>query len=391
MELRDWKKLLTPWRAAGPYGYVADPDELIGGNRVRLLHDGKEAFPEMLSEIAKAKESVNLETYTLRDDRTGRLFADALIERARAGVPVRLIFDAVVSYQLSGRFIQRLRNSGVQLLEYHPVAPWRPRWAWGRRDHRKILVVDGKVGFTGGLNIADEYASLDGGGGGWRDMHVRLEGPAAHEFERLFRSVWFKKTGRWFPADGSRAAKAGDSLVHVAANQEFLRRRFIRKAFLHAIEHARRRISIAVAYFIPDRTIRRALYDAVKRDVKVDILVPEMADIPAVSYASQFLYERHLAQGIRLFAWSGPTLHAKAIAVDRIWASIGSYNITHRSLMHNLEVNLHILDRRFAGELDDSIRGDALRSREVRLDEWILRPPLEKLRDRFFWLLRYWF
>jgi cardiolipin synthase len=391
MELRDWKKLLTPWRAAGPSGYVSDPDELVGGNRVKLLHDGKEAFPEMLDAIASAKESVNLETYILRDDKTGRKFVDALSERAAKGIIVRLIFDAVGSYTLSSRFIQHLRNRGVQILEYHPVAPWRPRWAWGRRDHRKILVVDGKIAFAGGLNIGDNYAPAEEGGAGWRDMHVRVDGPAAHELERIFRSTWFKNTGRWFPAEGSRADKTGDSLVHVAANQEFLKRRFIRKAFIHAIERARRRISIAVAYFIPDRGIRRALYDAVKRDVKVEILVPKLSDVPAVSYASQYLYERHLLRGLRLYEWPGPTLHAKTIAVDRIWASIGSYNITHRSLMHNLEVNLHVLDRRFAGELDDAIREDIAESAELHLDDWNTRPYWDRVRERFFWLLRYWF
>ncbi|TBR23822.1 cardiolipin synthase ClsB [bacterium] len=390
MELRDWRRLLLP-RAAGRAGYFAFPEETTRGNRLQLLEDGREAYPAMLAAIAAARETVHLETYILRADKAGRLFSDALIERARHGVAVRLIFDAVGSLDLPGSFVQALRNAGVQVLEYHPVAPWRPRWAWGRRDHRKTLVVDGSVAFTGGVNISEVYLPPEQGGSGWRDLHVRVEGPAAYDLDRLFRQVWHSKTGRWFPLVGQPGERHGHSLVHVAANSEFLRRQLIRRALLHSIRRSRRRVVGAVAYFIPDRRVRRALFSAVKRGVRVDLLVPEVSDIPAVAYASQFYYDTLLSHGVRLHAWPGTVLHAKAFAVDRLWASIGSYNITNRSLVSNLEVNLNVLDRGFAGRLEEVITSDIARSREIKLDEWRKRPYSELVLERLFWLLRSWF
>ncbi|MDE2292829.1 MAG: cardiolipin synthase B, partial [Elusimicrobia bacterium] len=311
MELRDWRRVLPP-RAAGRGGYFADPDAATRGNRLRLLNDGREAYPAMLEAVAAARETVHLETYILSADRAGRRFADALIERSRQGVSVRLIFDAVGSLELPGSYVQALRNAGVQTLEYHPVAPWRPRWAWGRRDHRKILVVDGAVGFTGGINVSDDALPKEEGGGGWRDLHVRIEGPAAYDLDRLFRAVWHAKTGRWFPLVGHPEHRPGSTLVQVAANQEFLRRFLIRRALLRAIRHSRRRVVAAIAYFIPGRRLRRALFGAAGRGVDVDILVPEVWDVPLVSYASRYYFDTLLRHGVRLHAWPGTVLHAKA-------------------------------------------------------------------------------
>lgn len=390
VELQDWRRLLLP-RAAGRAGYFAFPEETTRGNRLALLEDGREAYPAMLAAIAAARETVHLETYIFRGDRAGRLFADALTERARHGVAVRLIFDAVGSMDLPGSFIQALRNAGVQVLEYHPVAPWRPRWSWGRRDHRKTLVIDGAVAFTGGVNISEVYLPPEQGGQGWRDLHVRIEGPAAYDLDRLFRQVWHSKTERWFPLAGHPEGRRGSSLVHVAANSEFLRRQLIRRALLHSIRRSRRRVVGAIAYFIPDRRLRHALFAAVKRGVRVDLLVPEVSDIPAVAYASRFYYDTLLSHGVRLHAWPKTVLHAKAFAVDRLWASVGSYNITNRSLVSNLEVNLNILDRGFASRLEDVITADIAASREIKLEEWRARPYPERVLERFFWLLRSWF
>jgi len=391
MRLRDWRRFLSPWRAGGPAGYAARPDRFIGGNRIQLLRDGREAYPAMLEAVSRAETSVHLETYILRGDATGWRFAEAMAERARAGLDVRVIFDSVGSFELSGEFIQFLRNNGVRFLEYHPVAPWRSRWSWTKRDHRKLLIVDSKVGFAGGMNISGDHAPAEDGGGGWRDIDVRVEGPAAREMERIFRSVWHRETGRWFHSEAATPFRPGSSLIDVAANREFRDRQRIRRALIHAIERSRQRITAAIAYFIPDRGIRKALYDAAKRGVEVSILVPETSDIPAVDLAGRRLYAKHLSRGLRLFAWPGPVLHAKAMAVDRTWSSVGSYNITHRSLMHNLELNMHILDRAFAAELDDALGTDIGRSREILLSEWRGRPASEKLLEQLFFLLRYWF
>ncbi|TPW19746.1 MAG: phospholipase family protein [Elusimicrobia bacterium] len=190
---------------------------------------------------------------------------------------------------------------------------------------------------------------------------------------------------------GHPESRRGSSLVHVAANSEFLRRQLIRRALLHSIRRSRRRVVGAIAYFIPDRRLRRALFAAVKRGVRVDLLVPEVSDIPAVAYASRFYYDTLLSHGVRLHAWPKTVLHAKAFAVDRLWASVGSYNITNRSLVSNLEVNLNILDRGFASRLEDVITSDIAASREIKLADWRARPYSERVLERFFWLLRSWF
>ena len=391
MELTPWQRIILPSSIARLAAYIDEPEDLVAGNALTLLRDGREAYPAMLAAIESAKNSVHLETYILRDDKTGRRFSDVLCAKAQSGVDVRLIFDAVGSIHLPSRFIQKLRNHGVRVLEYRPVAPWRHRWGWSRRDHRKILVVDGRTGFAGGLNIADDYAAKEEGGSGWRDTHVRIDGPAAYDLERLFRSVWFKETGRWFASDSDLGFKPGEARVQVAANQEFLNRFLIRRSYLYAIGRAQKRILIANAYFIPDRRIRKALYDARARGVDVRVLVPTASDAPPVDYASRRLFSRHMANGLKLYRWPGPVLHAKTMTVDGIWSAVGSYNFTHRSLHHNLEVNLHILDKRFSENLEETLLRDMRNCAPLSAGDWDRRPLSEKILERVSYFFRYLF
>ena len=384
--------LFPHWRrkpAPDQESYCDAPAEFKGGNHCTLLVDGKQAYPAMLEAIAKARRTVHLESYILRSDRTGWEFARLMGDRARDGVAVRVIFDAVGSMDLSADYVQYLRNRGVQQLEYHPVAPWRPRWAWGRRDHRKVLVVDGRVGFTGGLNISDHYAD-PAYGGGWHDMAVRIDGPAAYELDHLFRTVWVRETGRWFSLAGDAERAGGDSLVRVSANQEFLRRHRIRKAYLYALRRAGKRVAIANAYFVPDRKTRRTLYAATRRGACVRVLVQGESDVPAVAWAGRRLFDEHLRHGVRLFVWPGPVLHAKTVAIDGMWSSVGSYNMDHLSLLRNLEVNLHLLDERFTRELEDQFDRDVSQSQELDLAEWRRRPWQDKLLEEAFYRARYW-
>ncbi|MBI4385792.1 MAG: cardiolipin synthase [Elusimicrobia bacterium] len=370
--------------------YCETPDAFSKGNKLTVLNNGREAYPAMMAAIAQARKTIHLETYILRSDRIGWEFAKLLGEKARTAVQVRLIYDSMGSMELSRGYLQYLRNHGISILEYHPVAPWRRRWGWGRRDHRKILVVDGHVGFTGGINIADDYAPLEEGGGGWRDIHVRIEGPGAYELDRIFRETWFRETGRWFAIDGGHDGEAGPSFVMATANQEFLHRHRIRRAYRYAVRRARRYVSIANPYFIPDRAIRRVLFRAGGRGVRVRVLVPGHSDVPAVSYASRHRYEDLLRHGVRIFEWPGPVLHSKTVVVDGIWSAVGSYNMDHRSWLHNLEVNLHVLDRDFAQKLQEGFERDILASREINLPQWRRRPWEEKLLERLFYFARYW-
>jgi len=374
--------------ASGDFSW--DYDEYVPGNSLALYVRGKDLFPAMQAAIEKAETSVHLETYILGSDQTGQAFAALLAKKARTGVRVRVIYDSIGSMDLDPRLETLMRNAGVQILEYHPVAPWRPSWAWNRRDHRKILVCDGRVGFVGGMNLNDENAPADIGGGDWRDAHVRVEGPAARDLDLLFRDVWSEQTGRWFETAGDGATR-GPARVKIAANQELMNRFVIREAYVNALTAAREEVSIANAYFIPDWRIRRALARAARRGVDVRVMVPGHSDSSAVWHAMRARYDSLLTRGVRIFEWQGPMMHAKAVVVDRLWASVGTYNLDHRSLQHNLEVNLNVLDRAFAGELASQFELGLQGSREIILADWRRRPLLERVRERLWVSFDYFF
>ncbi len=390
MELQSLRTLLRRAKP-GSGDFSRHIDHYVGGNKLTLLPDGAAVFKSMWEAIEAAKESIHLETYILRSDATGQEFSRRLQEKARKGVRVRLIFDSVGAMDIDPVFLNRLRNAGVQILEYHPIAPWRPRWSWGRRDHRKILVVDGKTAFMGGVNISHAHMAREEGGEGWRDTHVRLEGPAAYELDGLFRATWFKETGRWFRSEGHPEHKRGHSLVWVAANEEFLHRYRIRAAYLNALRAAQREVLIANAYFLPDLRIRRALAAAARRGVSVKILLQGHSDVAAVQYASHYRFDFLLRHGVRLFEYQGSVLHAKTADVDGVWSAVGSYNMDHRSLMHNLEVNLHVLDREFSAQMAQRLKADLGGAREIKLNEWRRRPRRDKFFEWFFHLFRYFF
>lgn len=336
----------------------------------------------MLDAIARAERTVHLETYLLREDRTGRRFAGALRGAARRGVRVRLVVDALGSMGLSSAFLDALRWDGVGVLEYAPLRPW----AFQKRDHRKLLVVDGRVGFVSSLNIADEYAPREEDGGGWRDVSVRIEGPAASDLDAEF--LWIFPSGRE-PA-GPATAPAGEARVRVLANRSFLLRRRIRQAYLRALGAAARSIDLANAYFIPDGGIVRALRSAARRGVAVRILVPELGDVPLAAYAGRRTYDRLLSGGVRIFRYAESMMHAKAAVVDGVWSAVGSYNMDHRSLVHNLETNVHVLDAGLARELSDYLEDLVAHSRELRLETWRARPGSDRLLERAAYLLRFW-
>jgi cardiolipin synthase A/B len=362
------------------------------GNKLTLYTRGGETFQAMWKAIENAKDTIHLETYILTGDRTGEEFSWRLCEKARAGVRVRMIIDSLGCLELDLAYIMKLRNSGVQVLEYHPVAPWRARWDLQKRDHRKILVVDGQIAFTGGMNISNQNAPTEMGGLNWRDTHVKVEGPAAYALDRLFRAVWFRETGRWFNSEGKVDYSPGPAKAWVAHNQEFLQRYTIRSTYLRVLRAARREVLITNAYFVPDRGIRRALIAAAKRGVSVKVLVPGRSDIKSVWYAGRANYGVLLENGVRLFEWTGPgVLHAKTAAVDRTWCAVGSYNLDHRSLLHNLECNLHVLDPEFGAKLADRFEEDLAQAREITLERWEKRPGLDRVIERFFYLFRYFF
>ncbi|MFI5344990.1 MAG: phosphatidylserine/phosphatidylglycerophosphate/cardiolipin synthase family protein [Elusimicrobiota bacterium] len=384
-------RLLKRRPKPGSGDFSWDYDEYVPGNALSLYVRGRELYPAMTEAIEAAKHSVHLETYIFDGDNASRAFTELLAKKAREGVRVRLIYDSVGSIDMDPIFETRMRNAGVQILEYHPVAPWRTRWAWNRRDHRKILVCDGRVGFVGGMNISDENSPAELGGGDWRDAHLRVEGPAAYDLDRLFRAVWYPETGRWFESVGDPNAHRGAARVKVAANQELLKRFVIREGYVNALRAAREEVSIANAYFIPDWRIRRALAQAAARGVRVRVMVPGNSDSAAVWHAMRGQYEYMLSHGVRIYEWQGPMLHAKAVVVDRTWCSVGTYNLDHRSLRHNLEVNLNVMDRALAEDVAAHFETGLAGSREITRDEWRRRPWTEHVQERFWSLFDYLF
>lgn len=377
--------------APGSGDFTWDLEDYAPGNTLTLYNRGAELFPAMAAAIEDAKLTVHLETYIFGDDKTGRTFVELMIRAAARGVRVRFIYDSVGSLGLDPTLLTRLRNAGVQILEYHPVEPWKARWAWNRRDHRKILVCDGKIAFTGGMNLCDEHAPVEQGGADWPDAHVRVEGPAAYDLERLFRGVWFKETGRWFDSFGHPEYAPGASKIKVVGNHEFLNRFAIREAYVNALRAAKSEVAIANAYFIPGWRIRRSLAQAAARGVSVRVLVPGVSDSRAVSYAMRSHYDSLLSRGVRIFEWKGPMMHAKAVVVDRQWSSVGTYNLDHRSLRHNLEVNVNALDAELAGRLARRFEEGLAGAREITLADWRRRSTMDRVLERFFASFEYFF
>ncbi|MEO8550980.1 MAG: phospholipase D-like domain-containing protein [Kofleriaceae bacterium] len=314
---------------------------------ITVLREGAETYPAMLAAMAGAQKSILLEVYILAADATGEQFRTVMLERARAGVAVRVLYDAVGAFGLATAWFDELRDAGVQVHAFNPIALWRRKYRLSLRDHRKILVVDDAIAFTGGLNIADEYAATEHGGKGWHDMHCQIRGPATLDLSRLFRRTWLATGGKPYPAP-PRASEAptgtGTSFARVIENTKLRQRGAFRRTYLHVIKQARDSVLIENAYFLPERSVRRALARAVRRGVKVSIIVPGSSDVKMVQYAGDYVLRRLAKRGVEILRWQGTMMHAKTAVVDGIWSTIGSYNFDAQSRLNNLEVTVEILD-----------------------------------------------
>lgn len=367
----------------------------VGAHRLAILRDGGQTFSSMLAAIHSAEHSICLETYILRDDGTGARFGQALIERARAGVEVNVLYDAWGS-SVSPEYLVWLAQGGVRTMAFHPVELSstldKTLAKLTLRNHRKLLIVDGRVAFTGGLNISDDYASEADGGRGWRDTHMRIEGPVVAELLGFFVATWKAAGG---PAirgvRGTRRgahASAHDPQVQVAASHLRRGRRTVRHAYGQAIREARSHIYITNAYFLPTVRLLQALRHAAQRGVDVRVMVAGTTDVPAVLHASRAIYGLLLKSGARLFEWEGRVLHAKTATIDRAWSTIGSSNLDRQSLRFNLEVNVIVRDSAFAGAMEAMFFQDLLSCREITLESWEKRPLLNRAASWVSYLAR---
>ncbi len=374
----------VPWR------YRRQGERFVDGNRVTLLRDGAEAFPAMRAAIERAEQQVLLEMYWFASDATGRAFAAALRRAAERGVEVAVLYDAVGSWDSDPELFAELAAAGVAVVEFHPLRPWarhfRPERVT-RRDHRKLIVVDGRVGYTGGVNLADQWAPPSEGGGGWRDDVVEVVGPAATALGALFRQTWTAQGGPPLRVLGEPAAPAGGHRVRVLGDGRLHRRRAIVRAYLMNMARARERIWIRNSYFVPDPRIVRALVRAVHRGVDVRVLVPGVSDVEIVRHASRAVWSRLMRHGVRIYEWTENVLHAKSALVDDRWATIGTFNLDYWSLFYNLEVNVSVLDAGFAAVMEASFEQDFARAKPVDPGEFAFR----SLGDRALELLLYRF
>jgi cardiolipin synthase len=351
------------------------PEQVVAraGNRVSLYHDGGACLAAMLDAISAARGEILLEMYWFGSDKTGRRFAAALEERARQGVRVCVTYDAVGSWESDESLFQGLRDAGCRIHVYNPPRRWRYRWRVGnRRDHRKLLIIDGMVGLTGGVNLADPWAPVADGGGGFRDNVIRIEGPAVADMRAIFATTW-PHVLPLLPV----VTRMGDKAVQVLANDRRKNRRRIERAYLHAIRGARQRVLIENSYFVPSWSVRSALRRAAARGVEVSILVPSVSDVPLVKFATRRSYERLLQAGVRVYEWGHSVLHSKIAVVDD-WCTVGTHNLDYRSLLDNLEINVSVKDVALARELSERIELAIAEARHVDAKTWKVRPILDR-------------
>ncbi len=367
-------------------------------NRVELFDTGRAGLEAMLEVIEEARERVHLETYILRADATGTRFLEALRGRAADGVEVRLLYDSVGSRGLDARALEPLRDAGAEIVAFNPVVLPYPRFAPRRRDHRKILVVDGRVAFTGGLNIGEEYRTGIGGSGGgcgegeWRDAHVRLEGPVVRDLEAVFLESWFRADGPALPWDAlllREPAPAGSVRCAVLPDGPAYQRRRMRELIVSAVEAAREEVLLESPYFAPGRRVLDALARASRRGVRVDLLLAGRTDHPVLRRAVRAIVPRLLDAGVRVFEYERAMMHAKLAVFDGQWGILGTSNLDRQSFEHNFEVNLIVeggeTPARFAERVETDLRG----SHRVDHASLAARGPVERVIDRLASLVLY--
>ncbi len=358
------------------------------GNAITFYQDGASGLQEMLAAIGEAHLRVHLETYILRSDETGRLFLNALEERARAGVEVRLLYDALGSRGVDPAALEPLRRAGGDAVAFNPLHRFHPRWAPRRRDHRKILIVDGVTAFTGGLNIGDEYFRGAAYGGGsrvpWRDAHVRIQGPAVAYLEAVFLESWFRADGPdrpWTALAEPGPGTSGGEAIGILADGPTYHRRRMRDVLVTALDRTHRSARLVTPYFIPGSRLRRALAGAAARGVRVEVLIAGYSDHPSLRWAAHARMPQLLEQGVRVFEYERAMMHAKVAVFDDGWAILGSSNLDRQSLQHSYEVNLIVEGGALPARLGAMIGDDIGSAAEITVETLARRPFRERLRD----------
>jgi cardiolipin synthase A/B len=354
---------------------------IIRGNRVQHLENGDEIFASMLKAIRSAQHTITFETYIYWSGEIGNQFAEALRERARAGVKVHLLLDWVGSAKMDQDLLDRMQADGVAIQRYH-----EPKWynltRLNNRTHRKILVVDGKTAFTGGVGIADSWRGDAQDKEHWRDSHFRVEGPVALQFQTVFMDNWIKATGKvlhssdYFP----EVKNAGDSPAQMFSSGPSGGSESMLLMYLLAIASSKESILLSSSYFIPDELAIRAMVAAAKRGVRIRIITPgDKIDTEIVRRASRARWGDLLEAGIEIYEYQPTMFHCKIMIVDGYMVSTGSTNFDPRSFRLNDEANLNVYDKAFAAEMTRVFASDLEKARRITLEQWQHRPLQEKV------------
>jgi cardiolipin synthase len=337
---------------------------MVGGNAAELLENGDGVFPAMIRDIREAKESVNLETYIFKPDEAGRMFADAMIEAVRRGVQVRLLIDAQGGKL--GDLRKELEAAGVQCKDYRPVP-------LGRRTHRKLVIVDGRIGYTGGFGIDERWLGNARDKSEWRDTSVRVTGPVVAQMQAIFSEDWTYTTGEilagnlFYPTPSTTGTLQSQAIKSSQGDASSLPKML----YYMAIQAARKSIRIQNAYFLPDKQIREALVSAVQRGVDVQVMVPGThIDIPMVRQASRHHYGPLLKGGVKIYEYQPTMLHSKNVVVDGLFSTIGSINFDTLSMSKNAEESLSFYDRSFSAMMEAMFERDLQRCHEVTYEAW---------------------
>jgi len=381
---------------------------LVLGNRVVILEDGPNTYAAMFSAIAAARDSINMETYILDDDEVGQRLADALIAKQQQGVQVNLIHDAVGTLGTKKEYFKRLSDAGINVLEFNPVNPVvaKAGWAVNQRDHRKLLVVDGRSAVLGGINISSVYSSSGGSAGSmsggsrggdkkslpWRDTDLLIEGPVVAPLQKLFMETWQAQKGKplaprqYFPplqAQGQEVVRAIGSAPDDPFSQIYV-------TLISAINSAESEILVTNAYFVPDPQLMQALISAAARGVDVKLILPSTTDSSLVFHAGRAHYEPLLRGGVKLYERREALLHAKTVVVDGVWATVGSTNLDWRSFLHNQELTAVVLGKEFGAKMRAAFERDLAASEQVTLEAWQRRPVTTRAKELFARLWEYW-
>jgi cardiolipin synthase len=362
---------------------------IVRGNRVQALHNGDEIFPAMLAAIRNARETVLFETFIYWSGDIGEKFAEVLSERAGAGVKVHVLFDWLGSLKVDTRLVHMMKAAGVQVHRFHPLR-WYNLGRINNRTHRKLLIVDGRIGFTGGVGIAPQWTGQAQDEEHWRDTHYHVEGPVVAQMQSVMLSNWSKTTGcilhgeNYFP----EPVEAGEKQAQMFHSSPSGGSESMQLMYLLAITAAVKTLDIGSAYFVPDQMARIALVAALRRGVRVRVITPgRNIDTQTVRHASRSLWGDLLEAGLEMHVYQPTMYHCKLVIADGLLVSVGSTNFDPRSFHLNDEANLNVYDRALAAELTRVFEQDLQRCKRYTLQDWQARPAWEKARERLAALL----